>query len=488
MSVSNQNPDQSELFSDNIQFGEVVTMTQCGYSFQPIIGLEMEIDGTVYMYSDDGNLEISLLGGTLEDNVSIAEINDSLAANVLGNVDNFELIEAGTDTIQGVRGFLNKVHYVDADQEGTGRALICSPHLNQFFFMLIITSNDYWEIKGQSIFELLKSTIQFHPQFSTYDIQKELRSFSDLTIETFEFINPEEEFLLTIEKGDISFLLAARATTEKDLVSLSQMTAPDGSRLYQYDPVAGDFSSDIFEKPLIGEDGEVALFFPRDNQNTLMSGNYRFSFSTKSGDGVQEIQVILRSGRPVELQTLDFNFWLAVDDDLFYTQESLDQLEREVVQSLREKMEPFNLTPGKIAFILPAMDELAAFSSINIQSDLADCSYMISENVNNPRALNIGLVEHIYDGNSTTDAAISAISSGTPGMILSTASPHSCILLEWPTFKGDVPGLVKAILKQLIIFSGIDTRGTQGQEDQNLSINHEIAWRIHRHPLFYDSE
>ena len=488
MADISQKADQHELIKNEIQFGEEITMIQCGYSFQPIIGLELEIDDIVYMYSDDGNLEISLMGGPLEDKASIAEINDSLAANVLGNVDRFELVEAGTDSIQGVRGFLNKVHYTDADQEGVGRALICSPYLNQFFYMIVLSSAEYWDFIGSSIFEKLKDNIQFHPQFLINEVQKDIGSYSDLTIETYEFIKPEEDFALSIEKGDISFLLAARAYTENDLVKLIQMTAPDGTILYQYNPETGAFSSSIFEAPLIGNQGELSIFFPRDNQKALLPGNYLFTFSTQSAEGLQELQVILRSGRVNELQAFDLNLWLAVDDESFYDQESLEQLELEIFQILKEKMSPFNLVPGKIAFIQPAMDELETFTSINVQTDLADCSYMIAENADNPRGLNIGLVEQIYDGNPEISTNIKAVSSGAPGMILSTASPHSCILIEWPFFKANLPGLADSILEHLIVFSGIDTRGTQSPNEQGAQINHEIAWRIRRHPLFYNAD
>jgi hypothetical protein len=486
MSDLNQNPDQNESINKAIQFGEEITMMQCGFSFHPIIGLEMEIDDSVYMYSDDGNLEINLIGGTLDEKTSIAEINDALAADVLGNVDSFELIESGTDSIQGVRGFLNEVHYIDADQEGVGKAIICSPHLNHFFFLLVIASGDYWELKGQSIFEMLKGSIKFHPQFLADDIHKEIGSYSDLTIETYEFIKPEEDFSLSIEKGDISFLLAARAYTEKDLVKLTQMTAPDGTPLYRYRPETGDFSSSIFEGPLIGTHGELPIFFPRDNQKSLIPGNYLFTFSTQSGEGLSEIQIVLRSGRASDMQTFDINIWMAVNDDAIYNQESLEQLELELSQALQERMRPFNLAPGKITFIQPAMDEVEAFSSIDIQTDLADCSYMIAENVDNLRGFNVGLVEHIYDSQQQEGSKITAISSGAPGMILSTTSPHSCVLIEWPAVKNDIRRLAESILEQLVIFSGIDTHDVQSSQEQKWQINHEIAWRIRRHPLFHD--
>jgi len=95
-------------------------------------------------------------------------------------------------------------------------------------------------------------------------------------------------------------------------------------------------------------------------------------------------------------------------------------------------------------------------------------------------------VENIY--NSSFDSKIPAVSSGAPGMILSTESPHTCILLAWPVFKNNIPALVDSILEQLVRFSGIDTQVSQSQQDQPIKINHEIAWRIRRHPLFYNPD
>ncbi|MDW7753531.1 MAG: hypothetical protein SCH68_00010 [Brevefilum sp.] len=488
MSDINENSQQDQHSIKTLRFGDEITMTQCGFSFQPVLDLELEIDDRVYMYSDDGNLEISLLGGGLKDNSSIAEINDSLAAELLGNVDRFELIEAGTDAIQDVRGFLNEIYYQDAGEEGIGRAFICSPHINQYFFLLIIASVDYWQNYGQGIFDQFKGKIQFHPQFSANANRESRPSFADLTLETFETVEPGEDFLLTIQKGDISILLAALADTQTGNVSVTQINTPDGTQLYHYDPATGEFASQIFNKPLIGDHGEVCVYLPRDNQNPLMPGQYAFSFETGSGAGLDQVQVIIRSGRAVEMQTLDINFWLAIEDDRFYDQDDLGDLAKEIIKSLEGKMLSFNLKPGKIEFFHPAMDELEAFTSINLQTDLADCSYMILESITNTRALNIGLVNQIFDGDPDVEDTITSISSGSPGMIMASASPHSCILLEWPAYKDNLAKFADAIIEQLIIYSGIDTRGTQSQDSGGLHLNHEIAWRIRRHPLFYESD
>lgn len=483
--ISQDNHIPSDL---NLQFGEEIEVEESGFSFRPISGFELEIDGSVYMYSEDGNLEISLMGGKLEEGVSIAELNDDLAADFMENFDDYHLTEAGTDAIQGITGFLNKVRFRNAEEEGLGRALICSPSTGQYFFILMIASADYWEAFGDRLFPTLKSHIHFHPQFIPELEEVEPDEHPDLTIETYEEISPEEDFILRIEKGDVSLLLAARSQVLGETISINEITAPGGKQLYHHDPLSNEFMSLISDGPLISTDGEVCFFFPRDNQLTLQPGTYQFSFSTESGMPFQEIQVVIRAGRALDVQTLDLNFWLASEDERFIDTVDIDQFKGDFRTSLNRKLSTMNLTIGEIVCFHPAMDELTAFSTVNIDTDLADCSYMISETVEHKRALNIGLVDSFVKGDPGTDCEILTISSGQPGMILSSASPHACILVNWSALNGDLDQLADAVIDQLVVFSGIDTKDTQQQEGQHLIPNREIAWRLRRHPIFYEAD
>ena len=158
-----------------------------------------------------------------------------------------------------------------------------------------------------------------------------------------------------------------------------------------------------------------------------------------------------------------------------------------IQKALNDRLTSFNLMTGDIEFYNPAPDELAAFSTINTDSDLADCSYMISETIQNARALNIGLVEHIVQGDPPLPADSQAVSSGSPGMILAPASPHACVLIEWSALEGDPARLADAIIEGLIVFNGIETTDAL-PEGAPFTLNHEIAWRLRRHPIFYDAD
>jgi hypothetical protein len=188
----------------------------------------------------------------------------------------------------------------------------------------------------------------------------------------------------------------------------------------------------------------------------------------------------------LDLQKLDLNLWLAVDHELFNEPEHLNQFEANLRRALAEKMTPMNLTPGKIESYHPAPDELESFACINLDTDLADCSYIIAESVENGRALNIGVVERITQGSPAVDAHTLAMSAGFPGMILSPVSPHACILVNYSAFEADYSGLAQAILEQLIHFCGSLPQGSQ--PGQPLDINRDLVWRLRRHPLFYDAD
>lgn len=489
MTESTNSSNQNNLKASNVQFGEQIEITDAGFSFHPIKQCELEIDGSVYMYSESGNLEIFLLGGELEEDSSIAVLNEDLTSEVLENAGEYDLFEAGTDTVSGITGFLNEIRFSSAEEDGGGYCLICSPYLNQFFFMLLIASADFWQSEGKQIWQQLKSKITFQPQFKPEIIDRVADKHPDLTNETYESIAPEEEFLLNIEKGDISLLLAARSISSQEKVSITEIISPSDETLYRYDPVTGDFFSEFCDKPYTASNGEVCFFYPRQNQLALQPGEYRFSFDTSSSRGVQEVQIIIRSGKALGTQKFDLNFWFAMSDNPFRDQEGADQFENQIRQALSEKIAPLNLAPGKMDFLQPAPDEITSFSTINIEKDLADCSYMIAESVTNDRALNIGLVDRIIDNNAATPAEVAAISCGSPGMILSSGSPHACILLSWPEYQADLNRLAGAIIQQLIKFCGIETSDTgQPENTPEIILNREIAWRLRRHPLFYDAE
>ncbi len=482
MPTSDQNPPQSA----DIDFGEEILVEEAGFSFKPISGYELEVNGSVYMYSDDGNLEISLVGGELDPETSIAELNDDLSVEFMANFDRVELIEAGKDTVQGITGFLNRIHFINAEEEGQGMALICSPHINQFFFMLVISSAEHWEKHGSAVFTALKSHIHFHPQFKPESTVVEVNEHPDLTVETFETLDSQESAVITIERGDISLLMAARTASKSDQITVTEITTPGGQALYRYAPSTGELVSEIVEQPLTSSHGELCLLLPFANQQSLQIGEYQFSFATQSGAPLQEVQIIIRQGRALDMQKLDVNLWLALENENFNQPEFLHQFEVNLRTSLREILAPMNLTPGTFAFYHPAPDELAAFACINLDSDLADCSYIITETVENSRALNIGLVDRITRGDPPMDAGVSAISSGTPGMILSPVSPHACVLVNYPDFAENFAGLARAVVEQLVHFCC--GHPGSGQSDQPLALNRDVLWRLRRHPIFYDAD
>jgi len=469
----------------DINFGEEIKVEESGFAFRPISGFELEIDGSVYMYSEDGNLEICLMGGELPEETSITELNDDLAAEFMENFDNYDLFDAGTDTIQGITGFLNDVQFFNAEEEGFGRTLICAPQRHQYFFILMIASSEYWQRQGDTIFNALKSRIRFHPQFTVEIEEMDLIDHPDLTVETYESISLEEEFVLRIEKGDVSLLLAARSQAADVKITLLDIYSPDGDQLYHYPPASGQFVSQISDRPVVSTDGEICVFFPRNNQQRLQSGEYRFAFSTETGAPLQEIQVIIRAGRALEVQAIDLNFYAAIEEEHFTDPDHLNAFESNIRKALNNRFAPVNLTVGEIEFYHPPPDELAAFTTVNMDSDLSDCSYMITETVNNARALNIGLVDQLVHGDPPVTADSQAVSSGSPGMIMAPASPHACIVIGWSALEGNPDKLADAIIEQLIIFSGIETKDTL-QEGVPLALNHEIAWRLRRHPIFYD--
>jgi hypothetical protein len=346
MDETHQTPEQHNPQPSDLHFGEEMILEEAGFAFQPILGFELEVDGSVYMYSDDGNLEISLIGGELENEVSIAELNDALAADFMANFDEFQLSEAGKGDIRGITGFLIKIHFMNAEEEGQGQVLICSPHTNQFFFLLVISSADQWDQLGQPVFAALKKHIHFHPIFKPAIHTSETEDHPDLTIETYQTISPNEELIIAIERGDVSVLMAARTATTNDEITITQITEPNGQTLYRFDPLSGDFDSCISDQPLVSSHGEICLTLPCGSQQTLQPGSYRLAFTTSSGLPLHEVQIIIRQSRVLQQQKVDFNFWIALEDERFNRPDFLSQFEADLRHALADQLVPMNLAPG----------------------------------------------------------------------------------------------------------------------------------------------
>jgi hypothetical protein len=486
--MTNEQDVHNQTNNQRFSFGEMIEIEEAGFSFQPIQGFELEIDGSVYMYSEDGNLEISLVGGKLLEDASIADLNDTLAMEFMAAFDEAHLNAAGTDSVQDITGFLDAIHFVHAEEEGLGQSLICSPYLNQYFFLLVISSVEHWQSHGRPIFEALKEHIRFHPQFKP-DIQPtQPVEHPDLTVETYEHVALDEELVLKMEKGDISLLMAARSLSPEAVISLVEIKGPRGEIMYQFDPETGDFDSSLLKRPMQGNHGEVCVYLPQRNARALRPGEYRFSFASQDHNPLQEIQVILRSDRIVDHQQMDTNIWLALREAHFADPVFLADFQKQIREALNQHLLPVNLSAGRVELLQPAPDELDSFATVNIDTELADCSYMIAESASNGRALHIGLVEQLTTGEADRIAYVNAISSGSPGMILSPVSPHACILVAWPFFKENIHALADAIIQQMIVFSGIETDPPEPDSPIPPRLTHDIAWCLRRHPLFYEGE
>ena len=481
INFSDQNTPQTPLFT----FGKKITVKEAGFSFQPIEGFELEVDSSVYMYSEDGHLEICMIGGELDPKTSLARFSNELASDFMINFDEYQLIDASKDFIQGSTCLVNEIFFTNADEEGQGRVLICSPHTNQFFFLLVIASAEYWLDRGMQTFSAIKDQVQFHPEFAPVTKPEVVKKHSDLTIETFEAVQSNESLVLSTHRGAVSLLLAARTSLIQDEITLIEIMGPESEVLYRFDSESGELTSQFDNQPILSNHGELCVLLPLPHQQTLPTGNYRLTFATKSASPLQEVKVIFRQGRVFDLETLDLNLWLASEDERFNQPESLVDFESKLRTALKTQLAPLKLIPGKIQIYHPAPDELPAFSSINLNTDLADCSYMIAESVDDGRALNVGLVDRLTRGDPDGEIEIASVSSGAPGMILSPTSPHACILVNYSAVKEDFYALADAIIGQMLIFCGLQQQPASA--DQPLSLSPDLLRQLRRHPLFYNT-
>ncbi len=486
MPEGNENSQNLPLPNTDLKFEAEIQIEEAGFSFCPISGFELELDGAVYMYSEDGNLEISLMGGKLDNEISIAEYNNELAEAFMESFDSFELIEAGTDTIQDVTGFIDNINFSHAGEIGAGKTLICSPHYNQFFFMLIIATKDYWEQKGHKIFDALKEKIHFHPQFTSETEDETEEKHPDLTVETYERLSIEDDFLLNIEESDQSILLTAHTLSPTGSLWLSEVNLQNGKQLYHFDPARDMFKSLMSRSPYRSEHGELCIYWPQDKNRRLEIGTYAFTFDTQDDD-LQEIHVIIRSGPIRPQQYLDINIWLASEDPAFEDSDFLDAYDKKIRQAIQPKLAATGLILGQVRYVHPAPDEISTFSHINIQTDFTDCSYMIAESISNGRALNVGLVDSLTQPKDESTEEILSFSTGRPGTILAPESPNACILLNWQALKDKEDRMAELLIMELVRFCGIENQAQHTTPDK-MSLAPNTVWALHRHPIFYNPD
>jgi hypothetical protein len=254
--------DQKIPNTSKLQFGDELFIEGAGFSFRPIIGFELEVDGSIYLYSEDGNLKICIIGGELASQASLVELNDELAADFMINFDEVNLVESGKDLLQGITGWVKEIHFINAEEEGLGRTLICSPHLTQFFFLLVIATAEHWREQGMEVFTAIKDHIHFHPKSAPETKQKAFEKHPDLIVDTFESIYLHESLLVSTLRDDISLLLAARATSIQDEITLLKIMTPNNDILYRYDPESSTLTSQTFTQPLCSNHGELCLLLP----------------------------------------------------------------------------------------------------------------------------------------------------------------------------------------------------------------------------------
>ena len=477
--------DQNDQPIMSLAFDEEILISEAGFSFQPIQGFELEVDGSVYMYSDDGNLEIIMIGGKINPDIPIIELSRNLAWEFMENFDELNIIDIGNASIQGVSSYLSEIHFYNAGEEGTGQSLICSPYGDQFFFLLVISALERWEQFGQKVFTQIQNYVHFQPKILPKTADAIFSQYSDLTVEVFQSLSPEEDFIITTKKGDLSILLAARTLETQDQIWVTDIFAPGGENCYHYDPTSQKFNSTIVSRPLFSTYGEVCIYLPLISTQPFIPGDYRFTFCTRTGSPIKEIQAIIRRGDLKTRHYMDLNLWLALDDERFNDKIFIKQFEDNLRTALTESMQPLNLIPNVIVSYYPAPDELEPFSFINLEQDLADCSYIISGSVENQRAINIGLVDLFSEKGQPSSPSTIAVTAGSPGMILSSISPHACILVNYSAVTDNFSSLADEIVKQLIAFLGFETQTDQQIPSQPLQIPSDLLQRIRVHPIFY---
>lgn len=261
----------------------------------------------------------------------------------------------------------------------------------------------------------------------------------------------------TIEPGDGSALLMARAADAEDIVVVQSITGPDGALLYalkDYD--AGTFTGELFPYVLEGI-GELDLFLPVGPDFPLRPGTYELSLLTLDGSAICDAAAVIRSGRFRGAQSIDLDVWVVSTADVFRSSGARTDFESQARAAVDEILRPHGLRLGQVRFFESSDEQKAAFSSSDENAYNWLCEAMAGV-AGVGRAWRMVLLDELLTAPEEEDEASESFYglSPMPGGVLAPGSLNSCFLVAWELHDGDFRELGATIVHEGSHFLGLE--------------------------------
>ncbi len=244
---------------------------------------------------------------------------------------------------------------------------------------------------------------------------------TDLRFVDFGSLPFSAEVTATVEPGDVSVLVWARAPGAADEIAVIAVTDPAGELRYELDFDSFEVFGDLYPHP-IADLHEVALLLP--GEGPLDAGEWVIELETL-GNEIVAAGAIVRSGAVDGPQALDLRITDATAAGVPVG---------EFVAAVRDVGEvllgPVGIEVGAIDVTEPEVDlgafaELAAGESDEEQREL--CAYL-SATLPPARAVDVVVVDRFVDP-SDDEGVVEGNAAGLPGVVLTSDAVTSCVIV-----------------------------------------------------------
>lgn len=238
----------------------------------------------------------------------------------------------------------------------------------------------------------------------------------DVRQEELGSFGPGEAIPVTLEEGDVSFLLTAVGDDRDEILTVTSVIDPAGEEIYKVTADLLSATGGLTAAARGGyEPGEASIIAPVHPGLDVRAGTYEIVI-----DNLVPVDatVLIKSGDvgPDVRQALDLNVWLLSTDH------DQDTLERELQDALDEVLIPQNLQIGSINFVTADDEDVDSFARIDAESPVSEVCLAMREDLGLERAVNLAVVE------SFTDDSTIGLASGLPGAPQMPAAGADCVV------------------------------------------------------------
>ena len=149
-----------------LRLGEVQEVLEGGFSFQPVVGYDVNIlPGQATLVSKDGGIVLSLAGGDVPGANALEGVMDRLLARVSEDFEEFEAGDSYPIIVDESRGLAANVSAELIGKPVAGKVAVVAPSGSQLFYAFAFTieepDDDRWETEGSEVFEAIMDTVRF---------------------------------------------------------------------------------------------------------------------------------------------------------------------------------------------------------------------------------------------------------------------------------------------------------------------------------------